>query len=57
MDSAQHQVLALMVHIHDDPNGGAWPCDRCGELTPVRGSWRVVVDGREQIRCDGCVSA
>ena len=44
-----------VVRVSSDPVGGAWPCDRCGELVPVRGSWQVIGADHIEVRCELCV--
>jgi hypothetical protein len=57
MEPDQQHERPLAVRIDDAPTASVWPCDRCGELTPIRGSWRLIIDDREQIRCHQCIIA
>lgn len=44
-----------VVRVSSDPVGSAWPCDRCGELVPVRGRWQVIGADHIEVRCRECV--
>ena len=55
MDHTRPDHEAIALRVLDDSVGGIWPCERCGELTPVRGSWRLVFDDHEEIRCPRCI--
>ena len=55
MDHTRPRQEAIALRNVNDPPGGIWPCERCGELTPVRGSWRLVFADHEEIRCPECI--